>query len=49
VMPAFGTGFSDADVARLAAYLRRTRTDRPPWPNLQETVAALRAQGKGVE
>jgi mono/diheme cytochrome c family protein len=49
VMPAFGTGFSDADVARLAAYLRRTRTDQPSWPNLQETVAALRAQGKGVE
>lgn len=49
VMPAFGKGFSDADVARLAAYLRRTRTDQPPWPNLQKTVAALRAQGKGVE
>jgi mono/diheme cytochrome c family protein len=49
VMPAFGEGFSDADVARLAAYLRRTRTDQPPWPNLQETVAALRAQGKGVQ
>jgi mono/diheme cytochrome c family protein len=46
VMPAFGMGFSDADVARLATYLRRTRTDRPPWPNLQEAVAALRAQGK---
>ncbi len=49
VMPAFGMGFSDADVARLAAYLRRTRTDQPPWPNLLKTVAALRAQGKGVE
>lgn len=30
VMPAFGKGFSDADVARLAAYLRRTRTDENP-------------------
>jgi mono/diheme cytochrome c family protein len=49
VMPAFGKGFSDADVARLAAYLRRTRTDQPPWPNLLKTIAALRAQGKGVE
>jgi mono/diheme cytochrome c family protein len=49
VMPAFGMGFSDAEIARLAAYLRRTRTDQPPWPKVQETVAALRAQGKGVE
>jgi mono/diheme cytochrome c family protein len=49
VMPAFGKGFSDADVARLAAYLRRTRTDEPLWPDLQRTVAELRAQGKGVE
>ena len=49
VMPAFGRGFSDADVARLAAYLGRTRTDQPPWPNLQQTVAGLRTQGKGVE
>jgi mono/diheme cytochrome c family protein len=49
VMPAFGKGLSDADVARLASYLRRTRTDEPPWPKVQETVAALRAQGKGVE
>ena len=49
VMPAFGRGFGDADVARLAAYLRRTRTNQPPWPNLQQTVADLRAQGKGVE
>jgi mono/diheme cytochrome c family protein len=49
VMPAFGKGFSDADVARLAAYLRRTRTDQPPWPDLQQTVADLCVQGKGVE
>jgi mono/diheme cytochrome c family protein len=49
VMPAFGKGFSDADVARLATYLRRTRTDHPPWASVQQTVAALRAQGKGVE
>jgi len=49
VMPAFGKGFGDADVARLAAYLRRTRTDLPPWPNLQNSVATIRAQGKGVE
>jgi mono/diheme cytochrome c family protein len=49
VMPAFGTGFSDADVARIAAYLRRTRTNQPPWPDLEKAVGAIRAQGKGVE
>lgn len=49
VMPAFGSGFSDADVARIANYLRRTRTDQPPWPDLEKTVAAIRAQGKGEE
>jgi mono/diheme cytochrome c family protein len=49
VMPAFGSGFSDAEVARLAAYLRRTRTDLPPWPDLDRTAAAIRVQGKGVE
>ena len=35
-MPAYASSFSDADVARLAAYLRRTRTNRPPWGNLEE-------------
>ncbi len=28
IMPAYASAFSDADVARLAAYLRRTRTTR---------------------
>jgi len=48
VMPAFGSGLSDADVARIAAYLRRTRTNQPPWPDLETTVGKIRAQGKGV-
>ena len=48
VMPAFGTGLSDAEVARIAAYLRRTRTNEPPWPHLEKTVREIRAQGKGV-
>uniref|UniRef100_UPI000289AD42 c-type cytochrome n=1 Tax=Sphingomonas sp. PAMC 26621 TaxID=1112213 RepID=UPI000289AD42 len=50
VMPGF-TGFSDADIARLAAWLRKTRTDKPAWADLQNKVAAIRepgrAQGKG--
>lgn len=45
VMPAFGRGLSDADVARLAAYLRATRSDRPPWPDLDKKVAQVRATG----
>jgi mono/diheme cytochrome c family protein len=45
VMPAFDR-LSDADVARLATYLRATRTDKPAWPNLENKVAAIRAQGK---
>jgi len=49
VMPAFAHGFSDEDVAQIAAYLRATRTDHPPWQGLVEKVAAIRAQGKTEE
>ena len=42
VMPSFGRALSDADIARIAAYLRRTRTNLPPWPNLQSKIAAAR-------
>ena len=35
---------SDADIARIAAYLRRTRTELPPWPDLEKKVAAIRRQ-----
>ena len=47
VMPAFGAGFSNADVARIAAYLRRTRTNLGPWPDLENKVSAIRARGPG--
>ncbi|MDB5580435.1 MAG: hypothetical protein JWR80_5611 [Bradyrhizobium sp.] len=49
VMPGFATGFSDADVARVAAWLRTTRTAKPAWPDLEKRVAAIRAAGKGQE
>ncbi|MEG3148141.1 cytochrome c [Sphingomonas sp. RT2P30] len=49
VMPGFATGFSDGDVARIAAYLRATRTAKPAWPDLEKRVAAIRAAGKGQE
>jgi mono/diheme cytochrome c family protein len=42
VMPAFGGALSDADVARIAAYLRRTRTSLPPWPDLVAKTAEIR-------
>ena len=42
VMPAFGGALSDADIARIAAYLRRTRTSLPPWPDLAARIAEIR-------
>ena len=47
VMPGFGAGFSDADIARIAAYLRRTRTTLGPWPDLKKKVSEARARGPG--
>lgn len=44
VMPAFSR-FSDADVARIATWLRATRTTKAPWPDVEKKVAAIRAQG----
>ena len=35
VMPSFAQALSDADIARIAAYLRRTRTNLPPWSDLE--------------
>jgi mono/diheme cytochrome c family protein len=42
VMPAYAASLSDAEVARLAAYLRRTRTTLPPWTNLEKKVSGAR-------
>jgi len=42
-MPSFYTGLSDADMARIAAYLRRTRTTRPAWTDLERKAAEMRA------
>ena len=43
VMPSFAA-LRDADLARIAAYLRRTRTKLPPWPDLEMKIAAMRRQ-----
>jgi len=45
-MPPFAH-LSDADIASLAAYLRRTRTDRPAWTDLEGKVAEIRKTGSG--
>ena len=44
IMPAYDRALGDADIARLAAYLRRTRTSLPPWPDLEAKVAAVRKE-----
>jgi mono/diheme cytochrome c family protein len=43
VMPSFGRALSDDEISRIAAYLRRTRTDLPPWTDLDAKIAALRS------
>lgn len=43
MMPGFASAMSDDDIVRLAGYLRRSRTNLPPWPDLAQRVAALRA------
>ena len=45
-MPPFAH-LSDADIANLSAYLRRTRTDKPAWTGLEAKVAAIRKPGAG--
>ena len=42
-MPAFRHNLSDAQIAELLNYLRTTFTDKAPWPELSQKVAALRA------
>jgi mono/diheme cytochrome c family protein len=42
VMPGYAAALTDADVARLAVFLRRTRTDAPPWTDVEKKVADLR-------
>jgi mono/diheme cytochrome c family protein len=44
VMPAYASALTDADIARLAGYLRSTRTNLPPWTDLENQVAAIRRE-----
>jgi mono/diheme cytochrome c family protein len=43
VMPAYAS-LSNSEIARLAAYLRRTRTQSSPWSDLEKKVAAVRRE-----
>ena len=44
VMPGYAAALSDADMPRLAAYLRRTRTNKPPWTDLEKKIAVARTR-----
>jgi mono/diheme cytochrome c family protein len=44
VMPAYAS-LSNGEIARLADYLRRTRTKLPPWDDVEKKVAAIRRAG----
>ena len=44
VMPAYASSFNDAEVAKLAAYLRRTRTAQPPWTDVEKKVSVARRE-----
>lgn len=43
VMPGFRTALSDEEIAAIAAYLRDNRAELPPWTDLTDKVAELRA------
>jgi mono/diheme cytochrome c family protein len=43
MMPAFGVGMSDADIAAIAVYLRKSRTALPPWTDVPAVVAKVRS------
>jgi mono/diheme cytochrome c family protein len=43
MMPAFGAGLSDDDIAAIAVYLRRSRTALPAWTDVPAVVARVRS------
>jgi len=42
IMPGYASALSDGDIARLAKYLRRTRTNLPAWTDVETRIAAIR-------
>jgi mono/diheme cytochrome c family protein len=49
MMPGYASALDDTEIARLADYLRRTRTDRPAWSDVERRVAAVRQQAAASE
>jgi len=43
-MPAFADTLSDRQIADIVAYLRARYTDKPPWPDLAQSVAQIRRE-----
>ncbi len=43
VMPGFRNALDDQEVASIAAYLRRSRTDKQEWTDLTDAVSTIRA------
>ncbi|WP_395006452.1 cytochrome c [Undibacterium sp.] len=41
-MPGFAASLTNDDLVQLASYLRRSRTDLPPWDGLEASVVAAR-------
>jgi mono/diheme cytochrome c family protein len=48
-MPAFGAYLTDADVARLAVWLRSTSKPDAPWSDVEASIARMRVSGTREE
>ncbi|TPW36371.1 cytochrome c [Oecophyllibacter saccharovorans] len=44
VMPSYYTALTNQEMAEIAAYLRATRTNLPPWTDLEKKAAEVRAE-----
>jgi mono/diheme cytochrome c family protein len=44
-MPAFGTLFTDQQIASLAQYIRARYTDQPQWTDVREEISKGRQGG----
>jgi mono/diheme cytochrome c family protein len=42
LMPDFAAAFTNAQIAELARYIRKTFSDQPAWPDLEAQVAQAR-------
>jgi mono/diheme cytochrome c family protein len=49
VMPGYAMALTDADIANIGSYLRRTRTDGAPWIDIEKKAAAIRRQAAAAK